>query len=142
MDRIRIVACFTTVVSLALAAPAFAGPPGVNLRWDQCFSDGGVQNRTFACDTNAGSERLVMSFRLDTDMQQVSGQEIRLILVSATPAVPAWWDLKNLGSCRRLSLGLSVSPPAGSANCEDWASGSPADPRLHLGRGEGALPVS
>ena len=32
------------------------------LAWTQCYGDGGVQLRTFACNTNAGSNRLVASY--------------------------------------------------------------------------------
>ena len=48
---------------LSLAAPALAGtsPPGVNLRWDQCFGDGGAWNKDFACNINTG-------FDLATDL--------------------------------------------------------------------------
>ena len=66
MDRLRIASCVAAVLVPLLVAPAFAG---VNLRWDQCFSDGGVQNKTFACNTNVGVERLVMSLVLDSDMR-------------------------------------------------------------------------
>src|SRR5262249_19873423 len=68
------------VVALSLVhIPAPAGAAeGVNLRWDQCFGDGGAQFRDFACDTNAGSERIVGSFALATDMPNVSGLELHL----------------------------------------------------------------
>ena len=121
MDRLRIASCVAAVLVPLLVAPAFAG---VNLRWDQCFSDGGVQNKTFACDTNTGSERLVMSFVLDTDMQQVSGNEIILKIQSASATLPSWWSLKSAGTCRQASLGFSSSVPAGAVNCLDWGGGA------------------
>ena len=43
------------------ASSAFAG--GVNLAWTNCASEGGTQNRTFACGSNAGSNILTCSFR-------------------------------------------------------------------------------
>src|SRR5690242_338369 len=65
------------VLALTLAVPAIAAvsPPGVNIRWDNCFDDGGATNKTFACDMNAGKETLVLSFVLDAPMTNVSGME-------------------------------------------------------------------
>jgi hypothetical protein len=112
--------------SLALIAlvPAGTRAAGVSLRWDNCYSDGGVINRTFACDTNAGSERLVMSFMLDSPMSDVAGQEMRIIIMSVSATVPLWWQMKNVGSCRQASLGLNSVVPPGSTNCVDWAHGT------------------
>src|SRR5262245_14218167 len=63
-------------IALAASAHAASTPPGVNLRWDNCFADGGVQNKAFACDTNVGLERLVASIELASPMLDVSGMEI------------------------------------------------------------------
>ena len=112
------------LVGLLLFSVGPALAAGVNLRWDNCYSDGGVVNKTFACDTNAGSERLVMSFVLDSPKTDVSGMEIRLIFVSAGATVPAWWQFRNPGSCRSTSLTFSTTLPPGSANCLDWGSGN------------------
>jgi len=115
-----------TIMTVALASSAQAAttPPGVNIRWDNCYSDGGVINKTFACDTNTGSERLVMSFVLDADMLDVSGQEIRVFIKSVNPTLPSWWALKNAGTCRVTSLGFSTTLPPGATNCLDWSSGA------------------
>jgi len=112
-------------VLLTGAAPSFAAP-GVSLRWDHCYSDGGVANKTFACDTNAGSERLVLSFVLGSPMTLVSGMEFRMFFTSADATLPAWWDLKDAGTCRQTALGASFSPPPGTSNCVDWGSGNEA----------------
>jgi len=113
----------TSVLALAAPAAVMAAPPGVNLRWDSCLSDGGVINKTFACDTNNGSERLVLSFVLDTQLADVSGMEIRVFIASATPTLPSWWSMKNAGTCRPTSLGLTGTLPPGAVNCVDWANG-------------------
>ena len=110
------------ITSNALAAPTL---PGINARWDQCYADGGVMNKAFACNTNTGSELVVLSVQLDTSMPDVSGMEIRVSLKGGTPALPAWWDLFNAGSCRPTSLGFishpgTVLPPG---NCADWNEG-------------------
>jgi len=123
------VTCMALFLALpALAAPALVvtPPPGVNLRWDNCYLDGGAINKTFACDTNAGTERLVMSFVLPADMASVSGQEIRATIVAASPTLPNWWLFKNVGTCRQTSLAYSSALPPGSVNCVDWSGGTEA----------------
>jgi hypothetical protein len=114
--------------ALALAAPVLAAttPPGVNIRWDNCYDDGGALNKGFACDTNLGSERLVVSFVLDAAKSNVSGHEIVVDLTTTGPTLPSWWQLKNLGTCRQTSLGFSLGVPPGTANCQDWAGGEAA----------------
>ena len=106
---------------LAVATAAHAA--GVSLRWNDCYGDGGVQNKNFACDTNAGSQTLVGSFTLGADLAQVSGNEIELYLASASVPLPQWWQFKNTGSCRRTSMTVTLS---GSVPCLDWANGQAA----------------
>ena len=77
------------------ARAAAVSPPGVNLRWDNCYGDGGVWNKTFACDMNSGSERLVCSFELADAFPQVSGAEVYLDLSAQSAQLPAWWGFKN-----------------------------------------------
>jgi len=105
-------------------AAAAVSPPGVNLRWDQCYGDGGVSNKTFACDTNTGSERIVASFELAAPMPTVSGTEFIIDIGTASPTMPTWWQFRSAGSCRQASLQLSLIPPPGAASCVDWASGT------------------
>jgi len=71
----------TLVASAALAAPTL---PGINIRWDNCYADGGAMNKAFACDTNTGSELAVLSVQLDTGMLDVSGMEVRISLKAST----------------------------------------------------------
>ena len=113
------------LIALLLAAPAMAGttPPGVNLRWDSCFGDGGILYRDFACDTNIGSERLVGSFELASDLPVVGGLDIYIHLGSAAPTLPAWWQFKTAGTCRQTALNIFATPPSGAVNCSDWGSG-------------------
>ena len=61
---------------LALAAPIASAAPGVNMKWTDCFGDGGVTSRAFACASNAGNNTLVSSFELGADLPGVSGLEI------------------------------------------------------------------
>jgi len=111
------------VLALTLAVPAIAAvsPPGVNIRWDNCFDDGGATNKTFACDMNAGKETLVLSFVLDAPMTNVSGMEFILEIASASSPFPAWWSFKNYGTCRLGSLEMALAPPVTMTNCLEWA---------------------
>src|SRR5262245_62736722 len=97
------------VLTLALATSAHAGtsPPGLNLRWDQCYGDGGVQYRNFACDTNTGSERMIATFELAAaPAVPVSGLEIYMNIASLG-SLPAWWGFKNPGDRKSTRLNSS-----------------------------------
>ena len=106
---------------LLVASSAFAG--GVNLRWTDCFGDGGAANRTFACASNLGTNSLVASFSVDTDLLQSSGQEVVMDFISANAALPLWWDMKTAGTCRALSIGMNFIPSATAVACVDWSGG-------------------
>ena len=108
---------------LPIPALAATTPPGVNLRWDNCYDDGGTQNKTFACDTNTGSERLVLSFVLAAPLADVGGVAIYVEVVSASATLPSWWQFFNPGTCGQASLAITAAPPATSVHCADWASG-------------------
>jgi hypothetical protein len=117
----------TLITSNALAAPTL---PGINVRWDNCYADGGVMNKAFACDTNTGFETVVLSVQLDTPMLDVSGMEIRVSLKASVPALPAWWEYRQSplseGGCRETSLSFIASPTLPSGNCVDWGEGRQA----------------
>ena len=110
-------------LALVLLATAAHAAPGVNLRWSQCFGDGGIQNRNFACNTNSGSEVLVCSFVLAADLAQASEVDTRIDIVTQGTTLPAWWEFKNPGTCRLAALAINTSPPPAAVNCTDWASG-------------------
>ena len=96
------------------------------LRWDNCIGDGGVYNRTFACDTNLGVETLVGSFRLDQTFERMSYIQGYLEIASIDLNPPRWWlfpYFSNDPVCRPFSaLTASSVPPASSTSCFDgWA---------------------
>lgn len=116
---------------LLLAGSVRAG--GLNLAWDNCASDGGLQARVSECLTNAGNNVLVGSFVPDADIAVVTGGEcvLDVIVGDGFSPIPPWWDMIGTGACR-----ASFGPPATlSANpvapdlafyCVDWASGAAA----------------
>lgn len=110
---------------LFAASSAFAG--GVNLQWSRCFGEGlGTANRTFACASNGGVNQLVTSFVLDTAVPTVSGNELVLDFISSTNPLPAWWEMKDLGTCRQNAVNFSTSANPLDGTCVDWAQGQSA----------------
>ena len=99
---LRPLARFCAVAFLLFtASPALAGP--LNLRWNACWGDGGVANKTFACNTNTGSDVISASFVPFRTVLGVTGLESRVDLSFPT-APPAWWQFRAAGSCRQTSL--------------------------------------
>jgi hypothetical protein len=97
---------------------------GVNLAWSHCFGEGtGVQNMTFACDTNVGSHSMTASFVLSSPLPHVNSTEMVMKLASASPTLPAWWDLNSFGACRPTSLSANAIQDPTDAVCVDWAAG-------------------
>jgi hypothetical protein len=104
---------------LLVASSAFAA--GVRLSWQNCAGDGLVQNRTFACNLNTGSDIIVGSFILDADLLQVNGNELVVDLITqAAPVLPDWWTFTFAGACRQLSLAIAAQD---GGNCPDMFSG-------------------
>ena len=109
---------------LAVASVASAAP-GTNLRWTGCFGDGGAINRVFTCTSNTlpGGSSLVGSFEVGAAILQTSGQEVVIDIAAAAATLPAWWQFKNVGTCRQLSLGINFTPPSTALLCTDWSGG-------------------
>src|SRR5262245_11535220 len=118
----RRVPVWPALLALALSAPA-AHAEGVNLRWTKCYGDGGVLNKSFACNTNTGVHILVASFVLDTPLPQVTGTQGLIDVTTAAPSLPSWWQFRNAGSCRQNSLLFNVIADANNIICVDWAAG-------------------
>jgi hypothetical protein len=107
---------------VTLASPALAA--GVNLSWDACTAEGGVQNKTFACDTNSGTRVLYGSFVLASDQAHFVGIEVTVDISAKSDSLPAWWQFFNVGACRRSALSVALdfsNDPA--TNCTDPWSG-------------------
>ena len=117
----RMLALLVFPLGLTLATTAL-GAPGVRMGWDRCAADGRVANRFFACDTNAGSELLVGSFEPEFANTH-TGLEVTIDVFASETTIPAWWQFKNIGSCRRLSLQWMTSPPPGPSACVDAFQG-------------------
>ena len=110
--------------ALMFAAPAVAAD-SIYLSWSRCHGEGlGTQNRSFACDTNDGSEVIVCSFKLATPLAQVSGNEIVIDVLSQDDPLPAWWEMKDPGTCRQTGLiGFNTTQDPRDGVCVDWGQG-------------------
>ena len=121
MRRPRIAGSLLLLAVAAAPALSAPNPHGLNVAWDQCHGDGGTSNRMFACNTNSGSERLVLSFVTDQRIENVSGMEMYLQLAADGPTLPSWWSMKNTGTCRPTTPAFTTSPPnPASSVCMDW----------------------
>lgn len=115
--------------------------PGVYLKWDQAFGDGGVTAKDFDCDVNTGYDELVGTFVLPYDLPQVVGLEATLDIIHSDfigivdpfgepppvyPPIAPWWQLQP-GGCRAsqftVSGDFSAEPFASSATYEDFLQG-------------------
>ena len=123
--RSRFALALLVVTSLLVSSPARAytyGPYGCNLRWDQCYGDGGPINKAFACNTNQGSQQLVASFVPAWDVPNVVGMEYVIHFAADATALPAWWQFKNLGTCRRNEIIVNATNGNPTGACPDWST--------------------
>jgi len=117
----------TLLCGLLLAMSAtVAAASGVGLRWSACLGDAGQINRTFACNTNAGTNNvLIGTFTTNAaGLGQTSGNEVVIDLGSASATLPAWWSFKNAGTCRQAAMTMNFVNGSATGNCNDWALGA------------------
>lgn len=113
---------------LAIAAfstsPAFADG-GLNLSWDDCGS-AGVAAKTFACDTNTGSNLLVASAQIPAAVDSACGFLLTIDVHFPNGIQPDWWKIDSPFSdeqgeqpCRD-SLALVTEDVPSSGMCESF----------------------
>ena len=96
--------------ALTFAAPERADA-GLRIAWDHC-GDAGASTRSFACNSNAGSDVLVISFLSSFPMQKLAYALVTVDVCFPSNGLPAWWQVLGVGSCRLGSLtvtGTTVS---------------------------------
>ena len=108
---------------LAITASVASAGPGLNLRWNACFGDGGVLNKAFACNSNTipSAHQMVGSFEVPAVMLGTSGLEVVIDLASGSATLPAWWQFKNAGTCRTNSMTMNFTISLSANACADWA---------------------
>lgn len=120
----------SAALSSALVSPALAAP-GPHLSWSHCWADGQVSNRSFACDSNAGTDFLYVSYEspVATGADRV-GVEMTLHLTAAGGVFPAWWEVAGGTQCRGTALTTAeVGDPVSAC----------ADPFQGVGAGGAAM---
>ena len=107
---------------LALTAVTASAAPlngGLKFRWNSCYGDVGVQNKTSACTANTGSNVMVASFDLAGDVLGATGIETIVDAATAGTALPAWWTT----TCRTGFISANPTISTAAVNCFEWASG-------------------
>jgi hypothetical protein len=107
-----------TGVLLALTA-SVASAAGINMYWTDC-GPAGATNKAFLCNTNTGNHDLFLSFDPTISLPSVNGNNQYIHIQSASPTLPQWWQLKNVGSCRALNM---TTPTIGPGSCADTWQG-------------------
>jgi len=107
------------IVTLGTAHAALA-QEGINLSWSDCGTSG-VSNQNFACNANTGSVfRMFGSARVASAMSPVA-QWLSTVDVTADAAtLPAWWQMRNAGTCRQAAISYTVHRSLAPASCVDW----------------------
>jgi hypothetical protein len=91
----------------------------LNIGWDACGS-GGLTNKDFACDTNAGVTWFVVSFTLPELSEPVSGVGTSVWVRAADYGVlPSWWALGS-GGCRSEAWRVTHVALEGE-DCQPWS---------------------
>lgn len=105
---------------LSLAADTACAEFGHSqLAWDDC-GDAGAPTRTFACNTNAGSEVIVFSFRPSNSVDAVFQVEVSLAVgYESLAPVPDWWSFVPTTGCRATSMRASADFTSASGACAD-----------------------
>jgi len=112
-----------------LAAGLLAGldradASGLIVSWDRC-GDGRVANRAFTCDTNVGTDTLVVSFLAPFNFPKLAHADIFLYVCFQGFKLPDWWRVLGAGGCRSGALTVTaVSPGAGCTPIWDPVGGS------------------
>lgn len=112
-------------LATALLASPSLGAPGLHVSWDHCIADGRVANKSFACDTNTGSDVLVFSYELSDALTDRFGVEATVHVQSSSGVMPDWWFTRSSvpAGCRAGGLGFDVAPGAPSV-CADPYQGA------------------
>ena len=109
-------------IALIVANPCPSVAAGANLAWNACLSEGGAANKDFACNSNTGTNVLYGSFVLAASQPLCTGIEATVEISASADSLPSWWQLFNVGACRRTSLAASFdfSSDPGTSCTDMW----------------------
>jgi hypothetical protein len=107
--------------SVTFTKPAAGG--GIDLGWDDCGGQPPSLNKTFACDTNAGFNTLIGSFRAPCCVTAMSANEVVIDVQTPGVTLTPWWGMRT-GACRAsVSLSGNFDFTAGPFTCVDYWQG-------------------
>ena len=101
-------------VAMLLAGAGAAHAQGLRLAWDRC-GDAGTTNKTFSCNTDAGSDTLVVSILPTFSIPKFGHADLRMSVCFAANQIPDWWQVFADGSCRVGAL--TTVAPSLNDNC-------------------------
>jgi hypothetical protein len=120
-----LVICLVLPALLASTASA-----QIQVRWDDCFTDGGATDKSPACNTDVGTSRLVISYTAPQTFTGFVAIDGTIDLQANNPTISSWWDLKNSGACRQTAASISIDGtvlPNYYGSCVDtWDFGATA----------------
>lgn len=112
-------------VLIGLAPQREARAEWAALGWDHCGSR--ILAKQFACDTNAGESRLVVSALRDSVAFFTNGFRCVLEVAVDAPSLPSWWQVRS-GDCRGGALTSTILPmPEDFGSCAYASSWSLVD---------------
>ncbi len=123
--RFLAAACAVACACFATTSHAY---PAINLAWNDCI-DGATAalDKTFACDTNNGSDVMFASFIAPEGMNQFISVEIYFeVQQTKGGATVPWWQVKGAGRCRNGALIVNGDFTAASGACDASAWSTPA----------------
>jgi hypothetical protein len=118
---VRIVSALLVAFALAGFARSSHAAGGVNLSWGDCGAFG-TATKSFACDTNVGSNVLYVSAIPPVPMPQVNGMTAFIVLEINQAALSPWWSFQGAG-CHTGGLVADYNFLAGPFNCQDLWTG-------------------
>lgn len=113
-----------TLTAALMLVASMASAAGINLLWNDCALGGGVQNKTFACTSNTGTNSLYASFIPPAGITAATGVEtvIDLLVENTATLSGGWWAFKNASTCRQTALSSSADFTS-NTGCTDYWQG-------------------
>ena len=107
---------------LVLGASSAMAQSGLTMYWDNC-SDGGANQKTFACAVNTGSDIFYVSVVIPSSMPSFAASSAIIDMTFEDAGIPAWWQTLG-GQCRANAIGMTFDPLNFTTNCGDVWQGS------------------
>jgi hypothetical protein len=128
------IALLLALASGLSSAPAAAQPAAtLKFSWDHCSGEGQVSDRTFACNTNSGSDFIYASMVIDDGNARagVAIIEGKVDVTTTAATLPAWWQVTT-GSCRANAVTAGAGPFTTGPSCVAWYASPGPDPPVGI----------